>query len=211
MPPLLDPVRRVASLVAPPRCAACGSVCPAAEIICAACESELGRTPPVVERGTGGLSLAIAAADHDGCARAIAHGLKFGRRLGLAAVAAEAIARACPPGELRGVLVPVPAAPWRWRWRGYDPAEEIALALARMTGLDCAACLWRSSGPRQVGRPRAARLADPPRVRALRDVPDEVLLVDDVRTTGATLAACSAALRGRGASRIVALTFVRSR
>jgi predicted amidophosphoribosyltransferase len=58
-----------------------------------------------------------------------------------------------------------------------------------------------------VGRERAARLADPPRVRAARSAPSRALLVDDVRTTGATLAVCAAALRRAGSREVVALTY----
>ncbi len=115
-----------------------------------------------------------------------------------------------PDEELAGVVVPVPAAPWRWRWRGFDPAEEIALALAARGGLPYAACLRRAHGPRQVGRERRARLTDPPRVRAAGPVPRRALLVDDVHTTGATLAACAAALNGDDCERVVALTLARS-
>ena len=107
--------------------------------------------------------------------------------------------------------MPVPAAPLRWRWRGFDPAEEIALALARLLGFPLRRCLARRGGPRQVGRPRAARLADPPRVRLRGAVPPLALLVDDVCTTGATLGACAATLREGGCSGVVALVVARVR
>jgi predicted amidophosphoribosyltransferase len=179
--------------------------------VCTACERELAAATPLVEPGPPGVDLAVAASGFEGVARAVAHGLKFGRRLALAEVAARAIARACPDAELRCVIVPVPAAPWRWRWRGFDPAEEIALALARLEGLPYRPCLQRGGGGRQVGRPRAERLADPPRVWASGAVPAEALLVDDVHTTGATLGACAGALRAGGCGRVVALTLGRVR
>jgi predicted amidophosphoribosyltransferase len=156
-----------------------------------------------------GVDLIVSAASFDGSARELVHDLKFRRRLRLAAVAAEQIAGA--GGErLAGTIVPVPASPWRRRWRGFDPAEEIALALAGRTGLAYRNCLRRRHGPRQVGRSRADRIGDPPRVRLRGRAPAAALLVDDVCTTGATLAACAAALRAGGAERIVAAVLARA-
>ena len=204
-------MRRLASVAAPPGCGACGLACPAGAVICGGCERALRDSRALVSAGPREVDLAIAAGEYSGRLRAVAHGLKFGRRLSLARPAAEAMIRACPPAELRGVLVPVPAAPWRRRWRGFDPAEELALALAALTGLPFRDCLRRCSGPRQVGRSRADRVADPPRVRLSGEAPAEALLVDDVHTTGATLGACAAALRAGGCARVVALTLARSR
>jgi predicted amidophosphoribosyltransferase len=99
----------------------------------------------------------------------------------------------------------------RRRQRGFDAAEAIAGALASRTGLPYEPCLGRTQTTRQVGRPRAQRMADPPRVRVVSPVPDMVVLVDDVMTTGATLGACAEALRAGGALGVVALTFARSR
>jgi predicted amidophosphoribosyltransferase len=201
----------IGALLAPPRCGACGLPCSPEEPVCGECERELAGATPQIEPGPPGVELAVAACSFEGVARAVAHGLKFGRRLALGEVAARAIARACPDGELRGAVVPVPAAPWRWRWRGFDPAEEIALALAAHAGLPYRPCLRRGRGSRQVGRPRAERLADPPRVWASGAGPEEALLVDDVHTTGATLAACAKALREAGCARVVALTLAKVR
>jgi predicted amidophosphoribosyltransferase len=178
-------------------------------MLCTRCDQELATAPPLIEPGPPDLALAVAATRFEGVPRAVAHGLKFGRRLALAEVAAAAMARACPDGELDGAVVPVPAAPWRHRWRGFDPAEEIALALARLAGLPRAPCLRRDRGARQVGRPRAERLADPPRVWTHGRVPRRAVLVDDVHTTGATLGACATALRRGGCERVVGLTFAR--
>lgn len=166
---------------------------------------------PAIGPGQAGVDLLVSAARYEGAARELVHGLKYRRRLALARPAAEAIARACPRDSLRGTLVPVPPAPLRWRWRGFDPAEEIAIALSRLTGVPLERCLARRGGPRQVGRRRAQRLADPPRVRLRRPAPPLVLLVDDVCTTGATLAACAAALRSGGSREVVALVVARAR
>jgi predicted amidophosphoribosyltransferase len=80
-----------------------------------------------------------------------------------------------------------------------------------LSELPLARCLRRSRGPRQVGRKRAERLANPPRVWASGPAPEAALLVDDVWTTGATLSACALALRKAGCHRVVALTLARAR
>lgn len=197
---LLDPLL-------PALCALCASPAARGALACAACEREL--------RGGAGVAVAVpgangwAATRYEGAARKLVAALKFSGRLRLAELAAELIAAKAPPDLLAGssALVPVPAVSWRRMWRGFDPAERIALALARATGLPFSPCLERSRGPRQVGRGRAARLADPPKVRAAGQVPRHAVLVDDVTTTGATLRACARALRSAGSERVVALTF----
>jgi predicted amidophosphoribosyltransferase len=164
----------------------------------------------VCEPGPPGIDVAVSASPFDGVARRVVHGLKYGRRLTLAPVAAEAMLRSLPGVESPDAVVPVPPGPWRWRWRGFDPAEEIGIAAANQMGLDYRPCLRRGRGRRQVGRRRWQRLTDPPRVWAVGPVPRSVLLIDDVWTTGATLGACASALRAAGSRRIVALTLARA-
>jgi len=200
----------IAALVAPPRCAACGAGCSAEAVLCDRCDADLAGAPRVIEPGPPGVDLAVAASPFDGPARRLVHGLKYGRRLSLAGEAAAAMLRALPTYALVGAVVPVPAGPWRWRWRGFDPAEEIAHALAACAELEVVDCLRRAGGSRQVGRRRSDRVASPPRVWAAVPCPREALLVDDVWTTGATLSACARALREGGSRRIVALTLART-
>jgi predicted amidophosphoribosyltransferase len=199
-------VDQIVSLLAPPLCAACGAGRSVDEVLCKRCQRQLATAPRVLEAGPPGLDLAVAASPFDGAARRVVHGLKYARRLTLARVAAEAMLRALPHWESAAAIVPVPPGPWRWRWRGFDPAEEIAIELCEIAGLPLEACLRRARGPRQVGRPRFERLADPPRVWLGGEAPASALLVDDVWTTGATLSACALALREGGCRRVVALT-----
>ena len=203
----MDPLRELFGLLAPPRCAVCGEGANSRQPLCVPCLASVCAGPALIEEGGLRIDLAVGACDFAGAGRAVVHGLKYARRLPLAEVAAEAIAAACPPDELHGSVVPVPASPVRWRWRGFDPAEEIALALARRAALPYAPCLSRGHGSRQVGRARSERIADPPRIRLRGAAPERALLVDDVRTTGATLGACAEALRAGGARVAVALTF----
>jgi predicted amidophosphoribosyltransferase len=110
---------------------------------------------------------------------------------------------------LSGAIVPVPTAPLRVAMRGFDPAAEIAQALALKADLSVSACLVRRGGGRQVGKRRAQRIGHPPLIQARGKVPGSVLLIDDVLTTGATLSACARALRQSGAIRVAAITFTR--
>jgi predicted amidophosphoribosyltransferase len=203
-------IEQLISLVAPPLCASCGSARPLAAILCDRCHADLAAAPRVIELGPPGVELAIAASPFEGPARLVVHGLKYARRLSLAAVAAEVMVAALPDRGVPEAVVPVPPGPWRWRWRGFDPAEEIARAVAALTGYGLWTCLGRAGGRRQVGRRRSQRLSDPPRVRAAADVPGEALLVDDVWTTGATLSACARALCDGGCRRVIALTLARA-
>ena len=195
--------------LAPPRCPACAAARELSEPLCRACARELTALPALVEDGPPGVDSAIAAGRYEGVVRGLVGALKFGRLLGAAEVAAAAMAAARPPELAACPLVPVPPDPLRLRWRGFDPAEEITLALAGLTGTPLARCLRREPGRRQMGRRRASRLAGP-RVRTLSTSPPSVVLVDDVHTTGATLAACAWALRDGGCGRVSALTLARA-
>jgi len=135
--------------------------------------------------------------------------LKFRRLLPVAGEMAGRIARLAPPSVLSGVVVPVPTAPLRTLGRGFDPATELAVAMAEIASLELSACLVRSGAGRQVGKRRAQRLGHPPRLRLCGEAPLSALLVDDVLTTGATLSACASALRKGGAIRVSAITFTR--
>jgi predicted amidophosphoribosyltransferase len=135
--------------------------------------------------------------------------LKFRRLLPVAELMADRIQWLSPATLLSGAIVPVPTAPLRSALRGFDPAAEIAAALARRTELSLLPCLARRGGGRQVGKRRSERIGHPPLIQARGEVPRSVLLIDDVLTTGATLSSCAQALRQAGAVRVVAITFTR--
>jgi predicted amidophosphoribosyltransferase len=217
---------QLVALAVPPRCAACRAPCRrAAEVLCRGCRRALPWLPAACcERcalplpcgrcpaRAAPFAAAWSAVAYEGTARDALHALKFAGARPLADVMAAQIAAGAPPGLLAGAIVPVPAHPGRRRRRGYDPAELLARALARRTGLPLRRVLSRPGGAaRQLGAPRHVRRA-PGRlaIAAVRAAPPAVVLVDDVHTTGATLEACAAALRRAGAGRVVAVTWART-
>jgi predicted amidophosphoribosyltransferase len=159
--------------------------------------------------GPAGIDRVWSSASHEGVARDLVAALKFRRLLPVADLMADRIHWLAPAHMLSGTIVPVPPAPARLRRRGFDPAGELAGALAERLSIPSQACLVRSGSGRQVGRRRSERVGHPPRIRSAAAAPRSVILVDDVLTTGATLTACARALRGAGAVRVVSVTFAR--
>lgn len=97
------------------------------------------------------------------------------------------------------VVTWVPTTPSRRRQRGFDQGRVLARAVARRLHRPCRPLLRRREGPPQTGRSRLQRLNGPDLVvRTWGAPPPRVLLVDDVVTTGATMAAAARVLRQAG-------------
>ncbi len=205
---------RALSAIAPPACWECGAGARPGEPLCAECRRSLRRLGPDLVTLAG--VPVWAPVSYEGPAQALVQGMKFRGAVALAdPMAAQMVANA-PAGLLEAptVLVPVPLHPSRRRRRGYNQAERLAAALARRTGLELNDCLRRGGSPtRQVGRGRTERLESPPAHVTVRPgvlAPVDALLVDDVATTGATLAACARVLDRAGARWVMAVTFART-
>ena len=132
---------------------------------------------------------------------------KFSANLAAGRVLASLWLREAPPPSLPAWILPVPLHTARLRQRGYNQARELARPLARRFGLS----LRRD----EVRRPRATsaqtELGAIQRRRNVRgsfvareDIawPDHVALLDDVMTTGATLAECARMLKRAGVKRV---------
>lgn len=198
-------------LLAPPLCWSCGAPAPRGAALCGGCRRSLAFLSPAQVTLSGVRVWAPVA--YEGPGRALVRGLKFGGALSLAREMAALIVASAPAELLRGALVPVPLHPARRRRRGFNQAALLAEAIARRTGLPVSECLRRrEAGPPQVGRDRRERLAGPAgSIEADGAAPERAVIVDDVATTGATLAASAAALRAAGAGEVAALVFARTR
>ena len=226
-------------LVYPPRCPLCGEGLATQTGMCASCWTELvipgepccARCQRPFARDLPGVAMVCAPClrdppAHDGIAAATLYNaasrklvlsFKHGRRISLAPMMAHQIAVRLPVLEGDWLLVPVPLHRGRlWR-RGFNQAALLAREMAKRTGgrLLVDALIRRKATPvlGELGagaRKRAlsgAIIAHPHRAASLKGA--QVVLVDDVLTSGATSTACVSALKRAGARRVIVACFAR--
>ena len=227
------------NLILPPLCLSCRAVVAESGTLCQDCWSRLSLLSPPhcarcghpfeIDAGAGALcgpciddpfpfSRARAVFRYDDASRGLILRFKHADRLEGAPAFARWMARA--GAELldgNPLLVPVPLHRWRlWR-RRYNQAALLALALGRLRGLDVdtGVLIRARSTPSQGRMSRADRARNvkgafithpshPPQVQGRT-----VVLIDDVMTTGVTLAECAQALLRAGAAQVDVLTLGR--
>ena len=198
--PLLD-------LLFPPRCAFCDAV--DARGVCPRCEARLPRLKKPLREGAGFGKCAVPLR-YDGVVRSALLRYKFRGRRG-AARGFGALLAQCAAEELSGefdCVTWVPVSRRRERERGFDQAYLLSREAARLWEAKPLRLLQkRRDNPPQSGMSAAERranvlgayeAAEPDALRGAR-----VLLVDDVVTTGATLAECARTLALAGAKSVV--------
>jgi ComF family protein len=212
-------------LVYPPRCGGCGAS--GSGWWCNACEQRLmlfdaASSAHHLSVASGGPEasktalLVISAALFAPPLREAIHAFKYDGAPQLAEAFARHMATAWRTSGLSAdAIVPVPLHPSRQRERGFNQSERLARQVATLCdiGLMTDALKRIRRTEQQAHLSASARrtnvtgafVANPERVRNR-----SIVVVDDVLTTGATLAECAAALGAAGAQRVMALTLARA-
>jgi len=202
-------------LAFPPRCPACGDAPQPASPFCALCEGAIDPVPgePGVSGEPGVAGDVRAGALFGGPIADAIHALKYGDRAEAAVPLGRWLAGRVevPPGAR---VVWVPLGRLRRIQRGYDQAMLLAGSFSRASGLRLLRGAMRRvrETPPQVGRDRAARARNVEGAFAASKAVSglDLVLVDDVVTTGATAEAACQALREAGARSITVVALART-
>jgi len=234
----LEPLRilgnSILNFALPPRCAGCaevieevGAFCPdcwgqmewLGKSGCLTCGMPLSATeaescarcladPP-------GLDRMRAAVAYDDLSRSLVLRLKYGRKVALARTMARYMVSLGEPERGEALVIPVPLHRRRLWSRGFNQSGLVALHLAKSWGYPFEAGMLRRTKPtrplkgmshsqRRKAVAGAFAVAEPDRVKG-RDI----ILIDDVLTSGSTAEACARALRKAGAARVELICWAR--
>lgn len=199
----------------PPHCAVCEADIEAAALLCRSCWAAIEPRPPHPPAEAGGRAFekVVALGPFTGVLQQAIYALKFRNQVRLGRALGERMGQ-CLAEQLAPVncLVPVPLHPARLRERGFNQSAEIAAGLGAALGVPvCPQLVRRRRNTRQQALLSAeerranlcgafARLASPP-------ASARIGIVDDVWTTGETMAACAQAV---GGDRVWAVVLARS-
>lgn len=214
----MRPLSAALNLLYPPKCPFCGRVLERGEEgVCALCPEELPWRPE--PKTVPGCDVCLSPLWYQDGVREGVHRYKFDGGAGHAELFGALMARRLADGwEAAADLVTwVPLHPKRLARRGYDQAELLARRVGELYGIPCEGTLEkiRNTGEQSLLRDKEERFANVS--RAYRALPGldltgkRMVLVDDVVTTGGTMAACAACLRGAGAETVAGLTLARAR
>ena len=200
----------------PVRCLLCGVV--GKHSPCPRCvDHKLGPTRPTLPKVPFGVTALFAATAYEGDARSLITALKYRGEKPVACGLAVLMAAALPDDLEVDVVTWAPTSVARRRKRGFDQAELLANELAQRIGMVATPTLTRLAAASQGGvllpdrrserhqtgrslsdRKTGVRFATLPALFGSETLITSVLLVDDVVTSGATMAAAAVALRGVG-------------
>lgn len=208
----------------PPTCVLCGASAEARRDLCAVCRADLPLDAPACktcarpiamagvcgqcQRRPPPFDAALAALRYRPPVDWLVRRFKFDGRLSCGVVLGELLADTVAASnlDLPEVLVPVPLHRSRLRGRGFDQARELARVQSRRFGIPIRDDLLERvrATPAQSELEAGARRGNVRRAFRARGLPPAgVALVDDVMTTGSTVAECARVLRRAGCARVV--------
>lgn len=214
----------VLDFVYPPLCFSCGELLESGrEHVCASCWSSIKRVreDEVLFNETREKLLASGALDDlvslfvfekEGAFQKIAHSLKYSGVQALGTELGRRIAAEMLVKRIRAdFLVAVPLHKRRLRERGYNQSDLIARGIAEVTGIPVRNDLvrrirWTSTQTTLSLEERQKNVAEAFECTIQDLHGSAIMVVDDVITTGATIASCGSALKKAGASRIIAVS-----
>jgi ComF family protein len=205
-------------------------IAPLSGILCSICgeklvskfvETDEGPQCGMCRRAAPPFERAVAFGAYDGVLRELVHLLKYQRVHPVAPLLGRLIARALAGVSLPEnlVVVPVPLFKGRMRERGFNQAEQIARAFVRQRNsgsiqLDASSLVRTRQTASQTGLTRHQRRANVRGafsvVRPERIVAKNVLVMDDVMTTGTTVSECARVLLRAGARQVFVATAARA-
>jgi ComF family protein len=202
-------------LLFPDRCVGCGQP---GQLLCDSCVARIRPYPDKrVQRVTyGTLGEVHAACLFESPLREAIHALKYDKAERIAPVLATLLATHMRQARLPvDAVIPVPLHPNRLQERGFNQSELLAQGLAETCNLRLLrrGLVRQRDTAHQVKLDAHARLTNMQGAfvwRSKKAPPRRILLIDDVLTTGATLAACADTLQAAGAKEIRALALAHS-
>ena len=237
--PTLDFIRGITSLIYPATCTICLASVRSQEYLCNDCETKLSRiSPPFCAKCSepfdGAITTdfacancahrklyfnaAVSAYRSRGIARHVMLNFKYDRQIHLRHLVGGWLIAALGDTRLRergfDAIIPVPLHPARQRERGFNQAALLADFAGRHLGASVRPLLQRVRfTTTQTAFDRAERIQNLRHAFRLRRNADvrrlDVLLIDDVLTTGSTLSECARILKENGARSVYAATAAR--
>ncbi len=198
----------------PAACLGCGLPAPIKPGLCTACREELQPASSAALPELAAIAVPLhAALDYGPFAGALLTRYKFGEDVAAGRALSQLSCEVWREAPRPDALVPIPLHRERLRQRGHDQALGLARDAARALRLPLAHRILqrtRHTTPQTQldAAGRRSNLRDA--FRAVRPCPAHVVLLDDVATTGSTLAAAAEALRHAGAVRIEAWVVARA-
>jgi ComF family protein len=225
-------INRARSIAFPPQCRLCLAAGTAGLELCSACRQELPWLTHACQRCalplTGDLGLCAECLASppvlDACHALFSyhapidrwiHALKFGQDLAAARMLGQLLAERLVAGNTKQTLslLPVPLHPRRLRQRGYNQAMELSRPLlGNGWSLSRCACMRNRYTAAQAGLPAHHRRRNLSDAFSVNDRLDgqQIMLIDDVTTTGSTLNEIAHVLKTAGADRVEAWVIART-